>query len=82
MDTLSRSVRGRPSTPDTRTRSPPSSERWMVVKSAIASGVMYSVGSPISYTSCSVTVAHVTRPPRSGCLVTTKLPPSSISTIG
>src|SRR5213083_2014080 len=43
---------------------------------------MYSRGSPISYTSCSLTPATVTRPPVPGCFVTSKLPSGYASTIG
>ena len=38
------------------------------MKSATTSGVMYACGSPISYTSCSVTDGTLTRPPVSGML--------------
>src|SRR5437588_71788 len=46
----------------------------MVVKSAMQSGVMYAAGSPISYTSCSVTPATLTRPPVPRCLVISNVP--------
>ena len=52
------------------------------MKSATQSGVMYSRGSPISYTSCSLTPATVTRPPVPGCFVISKLPSGDASTIG
>ena len=60
--------------PKTRTRSRPSGASWIVVKSATTSGVMYACGSPISYTSCSVTVGTEMRPPVPGCFVTTNVP--------
>ena len=52
------------------------------MKSAITSGVMYSCGSPISYTSCSVTVGTDTRPPVPACLVITNEPSALASAIG
>ena len=65
-----------------RTRSGPSCLSWMLVKSAMQSGVMYSRGSPISYSSCSLMEATVMRPPVPACLVITNVPSGSASTIG
>jgi hypothetical protein len=51
-------------------------------KSATTSGVIYARGSPISYTSCSVTEATFTTPPVSGCFVITKVPSGAPSAMG
>src|SRR6266542_1614964 len=56
--------------------------RLIVVKSATQSGVMYSRGSPISYTSCSVTPATLIRPPVPGCFTRSKVPSGCASTMG
>ena len=52
------------------------------MKSQMTSGSIYLDGSPISYTSCSETVAKLTTPPVPGGLVTTNDPLESHSAIG
>src|SRR5205823_8443021 len=73
---------GRGLAPDTRTLSLPTCSSRMVVKSAMQSGVMYAAGSPISYTSCSVTPATLMRPPVPGCFEISNVPSGRASTIG